>query len=140
MTHLITDTYFGPDPFSGVFLPLETWPADTRDVALDLSPETCAEALRGRLENVTMIRVDFPHFADGRGFSLARALRRGGYQGRLRAKGHVIADQYAMARGAGFDEVEIPSALAKRHFKDHWIFRAQTWRQHDFQARLMARA
>ena len=30
--------------------------------------------------------------------------------GRLRARGHVIADQYAMVRRSGFDEVEIPGA------------------------------
>ena len=54
-----------------------------------------------------IIRIDFPTFADGRGFTIAKALRRAGYRGRLRAHGHVLSDQYAMARRSGFDEVEM---------------------------------
>jgi uncharacterized protein (DUF934 family) len=82
-----------------------------------------------------MIRVDFPNFADGRGFTIARQLRLRGYKGRMRARGHVIADQYAMARRAGFDEVEIDSALAARQPQAQWLFRAD-WQAHDYQARL----
>jgi uncharacterized protein (DUF934 family) len=82
-----------------------------------------------------MIRVAFPSFADGRGFTIARQLRLMGYRGRLRAAGHVIADQYAMARRAGFDEVEISDDLAARQPEDQWRFRAR-WRDHDYQARL----
>ena len=58
-----------------------------------------------------------------------------GYRGRLRAAGHVIADQYAMARRAGFDEVEISDDLAARQPEDQWRFRAD-WQDHDYQARL----
>ena len=58
-----------------------------------------------------------------------------GYQGRLRARGHVLADQYAMARRCGFDEVEIDAGLAERQPQDQWLFRAD-WRSHDYQARL----
>ena len=57
--------------------------------------------------------------------------------GRLRARGHVIADQYAMARRAGFDEVEIDAELAERQPEDQWLFRAD-WQAHDYQARLAA--
>jgi uncharacterized protein (DUF934 family) len=60
-----------------------------------------------------------------------------GYQGRLRAAGHIIADQYAMARRAGFDEVEIPDDLAIRQPEPQWLARAD-WRAHDYQARLRA--
>ena len=84
-----------------------------------------------------MIRVDFPSFADGRGFTIARRLRLMGFQGRLRAKGHVIADQYAMARRAGFDEVEISEELAARQPEDQWLARAN-WSAHDYQSRLRA--
>jgi uncharacterized protein (DUF934 family) len=58
-----------------------------------------------------------------------------GYAGRLRAAGHVIADQYTMARRSGFDEVEIPDALAARQPEAQWMFRAD-WRAHDYQARV----
>ncbi len=87
------------------------------------------------LEGVQIIRIPFASFADGRGFTLARRLRLRGYTGRLRASGHVIADQYAMARRAGFDEVEISAALAARQPEDQWLARAD-WRAHDYQARL----
>ena len=84
-----------------------------------------------------MIRVDFPSFADGRGFTIARVLRLMGYDGRLRARGHVIADQYAMARRSGFDEVEIDDDLAARQPEDQWLARAD-WHKGDYQARLRA--
>jgi uncharacterized protein (DUF934 family) len=82
-----------------------------------------------------MVRIDFPSSADGRGFTIARNLRLRGYTGRLRAHGHVLADQYAMARRAGFDEVEIPDDLAARQPQDQWLARAN-WRDHDYQSRL----
>ena len=82
-----------------------------------------------------MIRIDFPSFADGRGFTLAARLRRLGYRGRLRAKGHVISDQYAMARRAGFDEVEIDDVLATRQPEGEWLARAD-WQAHNYQGRL----
>ena len=58
-----------------------------------------------------------------------------GFSGRLRAAGHVIADQYAMARRAGFDEVEISPDLARRQPQEAWVFRTD-WRAHDYQNRL----
>ena len=94
----------------------------------------CAPLL-DRLADVTVIRVAFPSFADGRGFTIARQLRRAGFAGRLRATGHVIADQYAMARRAGFDEVEIGDDLAARQPEAQWLARAD-WRAHDYQSRL----
>ena len=93
------------------------------------------ETLAGQLDDVPVIRVDFPSFADGRGFTIARQLRLMGYGGRLRARGHVIADQYAMARRAGFDEVEISADLAARQPEEQWRARAD-WQAHDYQSRL----
>ena len=88
--------------------------------------------------HLLMIRIDFPIFADGRGFTLARLIRLLGFTGRLRAKGHVIADQYAMARRSGFDEVEVTAELAKRQPEEQWLFRANLWKEHDYQDRLRA--
>jgi uncharacterized protein (DUF934 family) len=58
-----------------------------------------------------------------------------GFTGRLRAAGHVIADQYAMARRSGFDEVEISDELAERQPEEQWLARAD-WQAHHYQARL----
>ena len=62
-----------------------------------------------------------------------------GYTGRLRAEGHVIADQYAMARRSGFDEVAISDDLAARQPAAQWQTRAN-WQAHDYQSRLRAKA
>lgn len=107
-------------------------------IALDLPSDTDPATLEFN-QTTRMIRIDFPSFADGRGFTLARLLRLRGYKGQLRARGHVIADQYAMVRRAGFDEVEIDEALAQRQPQDQWIFRAD-WQAHDYQARMRGTA
>jgi uncharacterized protein (DUF934 family) len=134
MSILVTDTGFGPDDWTEGFVALGAAnDADALDIPSDTDPADvplCAGLL--------MIRVDFLSSADGRGFTIARQLRLRGYKGRLRAKGHVLADQYAMARRAGFDEVEISEDLAARQPQDQWQFRAD-WRAHDYQARLRGR-
>ncbi|WP_288943490.1 DUF934 domain-containing protein [Roseovarius pacificus] len=132
MTIIVTDKGFTPDDWTGSISALE----DARTgYAIDLPSSADPMELAGRLADIPMIRVDFPSFADGRGFTIARQLRLMGYKGRLRARGHVIADQYAMARRAGFDEVEIADDLAERQPEDQWMFRAD-WGAHDYQARL----
>jgi uncharacterized protein (DUF934 family) len=74
---------------------------------------------------IALIAVAFPGFADGRGLTLAQRLRALGYTGRLRARGHVIADQFPRARAVGFDEVEIDEALAARQPEDQWLAAAR---------------
>lgn len=138
MTIIVTDTGFGPDDWRAGFTPLEAFDADPDEqpLALDLPSDVAPEALEGRLDGILMIRVDFPAFSDGRGFSIARQLRRMGYAGRLRARGHVISDQYAMARRSGFDEVEISDALAERQPQADWQSNAH-WAAPHYQTRLM---
>ncbi|WP_293448362.1 DUF934 domain-containing protein [Planktotalea sp.] len=125
MTVLVTDKGFT----------LDDWVAKYGGtIALDLASGVDPTTLNIP-DTVQMIRVDFPSFADGRGFTIARQLRLRGYTGRLRARGHVIADQYAMARRAGFDEVEIDNSLAQRQPEPDWIARSD-WQTGDYQARL----
>jgi uncharacterized protein (DUF934 family) len=108
-------------------------------VGLDLYADAEPEALGPCLERIPAIRIHFATFSDGRGFTLASRLRRMGFEGRLRASGHVIADQYAMARRSGFDEVEIDDALAARQPEADWRARAD-WRAHDYRTKLRGRA
>ncbi|MFT7309900.1 MAG: hypothetical protein ACI853_000383 [Paracoccaceae bacterium] len=133
MTVIVTDAGFATDDFGGVFTPCGDFAATAS--ALDLCAQTDVSDLPDLPADVRMIRVDFPSFSDGRGFSIARALRLRGYAGRLRARGHVIADQYAMARRSGFDEVEISDALAQRQPQKQWLARAN-WHAHDYQSLL----
>ncbi|SLN54209.1 DUF934 domain-containing protein [Roseisalinus antarcticus] len=136
MSVIVTDTGFGADDWQGAMV---DWADETAEAgpgaALDVPSDAAPAALARRAQAAGMVRIAFPSFADGRGFTLAAALRRAGFTGRLRAKGHVIADQYAMARRAGFDEVEIDDALAARQPEDQWLRRAD-WQANDYQARL----
>jgi len=137
MSVIVTDAGFQDDDWSHGFIPLADLAAhgDVPCLAVDLESDADPEALRERLGGIDLIRIRFTHFADGRGFTLARQLRRMGFGGRLRAFGHVLADQYTMARRVGFDEVEISAGLATRQPQEHWLFRSD-WHTHDHQARL----
>ncbi len=108
----------------------EDWTGPVADLPPDTDPARLSQVM-----NAALVRIAFASFADGRGFSLARRLRDAGYAGRLRAQGHVLADQYAMARRSGFDEVEIDAALAARQPEADWLARAD-WRRGDYRRRL----
>lgn len=135
MTIIVTDAGFHSEPAIPAFTSLAQLPF--HEGALDLTNTDDPTALAPYLADIRLIRIDFPSFADGRGFTLARRLRMMGFKGRLRARGHVLADQYAMARRVGFDEVEISAELAARQPAEHWQARAD-WRAHDHQSRLRA--
>ncbi|KAA9009113.1 DUF934 domain-containing protein [Histidinibacterium aquaticum] len=136
MSVIVTDGGFGSDDWTG---PMVAWDDETAEAGpgagLDVPSDADPETLSARAQAAGMVRIDFPSFSDGRGFTLAAHLRRKGYSGRLRARGHVIADQYAMARRSGFDEVEISEDLATRQPEEHWLRRAD-WQANDYQARL----
>lgn len=137
-TVIVRDEGFAPDNWEHGFASVEERAAnDTR--GLDLTSDTDPADLGKLMLNVDAIRIDFPSFADGRGFTLARQLRDLGFQGRLRAVGHVISDQYAMARRSGFDEVEISDELAARQPEKEWVYRAD-WKAYDYRSRLMGTA
>jgi len=72
------------------------------------------------LPQISVIKIPFDGFNDGRGFSLAMQLRRSGYAGRLRATGHILPDQYAHARRCGFCEVAITADQARRQPEEQW--------------------
>ena len=139
MTILVTDSGFASDDWRDAILEPEAILAGAggANLGVALSSSSDPALLRGVLDTIDLIRVDFPSFSDGRGFTIARRLRLLGYQGRLRASGPLLADQYAMARRAGFDEVEIPDDMAARQTEDQWLARAN-WREHDYQRRLRA--
>ena len=132
MTILVTDTGFSADTWEQGYTLYGEASNDViaLDVPSDINPADIAIT-----PSLQLIRIDFPSFADGRGFTIARMLRLAGYNGRLRARGHVIADQYAMARRTGFDEVEITQDLAARQPQEQWQFRAD-WKDNDYQARM----
>lgn len=133
MSVIVTDTGFTPvaDTTNPTLADLGA------GTAVDLAHTEDPATLEPVLGQLSLIRVAFPAFSDGRAFTIGRRLRMMGYTGELRALGPVIADQYAMARRVGFDAVEIPDTLAERQPEDQWKFRAN-WKAHDYQSRLRA--
>jgi len=72
------------------------------------------------LGQLDLVAIAFPAFNDGRAFSLARQLREAGFKGAVRAVGPVIADQFTHLVACGFDEVEVPDAIAARQPEAQW--------------------
>jgi uncharacterized protein (DUF934 family) len=142
MSVLVTDTGFHPDDWTAGFLhpaELARHPCAV-GLGLDLQPDRDSAAdIAPFFPALGLVRIRFWHFAQTEGFALAEALRAAGYGGRLRAQGHVLADQYTLARRAGFDEVEISAGLALRQPEEHWRFRGN-WRHAAYHSRLRSRA
>ncbi len=73
------------------------------------------------LDGAGVLEINFPSSTDGRGFSLARRLRRlRGPQTKLVATGHLLPDQARMALQCGFDEIWLEDALVHRHGQTAW--------------------
>ena len=106
-------------PPGKVIVPLKVWQAqrdalrDRTELGVWLASDERAEDLKSDIARFPVIAVDFPKFADGRGYSIARHLRaRLGYRGELRAIGDVLRDQMFYMKRVGFD------AFAARADKD----------------------
>ena len=89
-------------------------------IGLDVPNTLKPDSIMRYFNRLSLISIAFPAFNDGRGFSIARRLRRLGFTGTLRAKGPLIADQYSHAKACGFDEIEVPEQLADRQGVDQW--------------------
>ena len=91
-----------------------------KKVQLKLGNDFQVETLKSFLPYLSAISINFPSEKDGRGFSLARRLRQLGYLGVLRATGHVTVDHYRHATQSGFNQIAIPTKLAKRMPESYW--------------------
>jgi uncharacterized protein (DUF934 family) len=119
-------------PSSPVIVPLATWLAqhgelsERDDVGVWLAPADDPSLLAGDVATLRVIAVDFPKFADGRGYSIGRLLReRFSFKGELRAVGDVTRDQLYYLHQVGFnayllrDGKDAQAALASlRDFSD----------------------
>ena len=113
-------------PSDNPIVPLAVWLARRdellarqRPVGVWLDSHEGPESIAGDIERFAVIAVNFPKFADGRGYSTARLLReRHGYTGELRAIGDVLQDQLYYMKRCGFDayavraDKDIAAALA----------------------------
>jgi uncharacterized protein (DUF934 family) len=97
-------------PSGNVIVPLKVWLAQnaliqTRsNVGVWLASDERPENLKGDINSIPVIAIDFPKFSDGRGYSIAYNLRaRLGYQGEVRAIGDVLRDQLFYMQRVGFN-------------------------------------
>jgi len=90
--------------------------------AIDILPNNidAAEAF-DKYADTTVLGIEFPSHSDGRGSSLAKRLRRYGFEGKLRAVGPIIPDQFVNLIACGFDEIEISEAQLLRQPLSQWM-------------------
>jgi len=78
-------------------------------LGLLLDPATQPEEIADLLPRLSLVAVKLPKSKDGRAFTQARALREHcGFQGEIRATGHVLPDQWRMLQRCGVTTVELP--------------------------------
>lgn len=106
-------------PEGKIIVPLKVWQAQRttlqgrQELGVWFASDERPEALKDDLAPFKVVAVDFPKFADGRGYSIAYNLRaRLGYTGELRAIGDVLRDQLFYMQRVGFN------AFAVRADKD----------------------
>lgn len=86
---------------------------DKGTLGIQLNAGDTADLLAEESKGFALINVEFPKFADGRGYSAARLLReRFAYNGELRAVGDVLYDQLFFMMRCGFN------AMAMREDQD----------------------
>lgn len=74
------------------------------------------------LARFDLIILRFPRYADGRPYSLARAIRdTHGYRGELRAGGDVLRDQVVFLLRSGFDSLEVTHPGTEAALRDGTI-------------------
>jgi uncharacterized protein (DUF934 family) len=118
-TQIITREGFVEDRFATTDIPtLEDY---TGGDAVLLPVDAAPAALIPHLDALALVVIPFASSADGRGFSLAAALRTLGYEGHIRARGHILVDQFRAALRSGFDDVEISLAQAARNPESQWL-------------------
>ena len=74
MAIIVTDNGFAPEDFMGPIRPLAEMDAIQEGDGVEIGPADDPRALVGILGQAALIRVRFPAFNDGRGFSHARDL------------------------------------------------------------------
>ncbi|MCY7387841.1 MAG: DUF934 domain-containing protein [Burkholderiales bacterium] len=107
-------------PDGKLIVPLNVWLAQTDalterklPIGIWLDSNQDAAEVANVVNSFAVIAVNFPKFADGRGYSIATLLRsRYGYKGELRAIGDVLRDQLFYMQRVGFN------AFAVRADKD----------------------
>jgi len=109
MREIIKDKQVVQDDWT-IIVPLKVWQSQRAligarsDLGVWLASDERPEDLQDDVGALPVIAVDFPKFADGRGYSIAYNLRaRLGFKGELRAIGDVLRDQLFYMQRVGFN-------------------------------------
>lgn len=117
-------------PAGDILVPVAYWQANHQQLAelsgnvgIWIDSHEVIEEFSSSIAVLPVIAINFPKFADGRGFSTARLLReRYGYIGEIRAIGQFIRDQLFMMQRCGFNafqfDSEIDLAAASKSLSD----------------------
>ena len=103
-----------PIPNGDVIVSWERWLADGEAIlarpgriGVRINGEHDARDLTRDLQQFALVVIEFPTYADGRGYSHARILRdQLGFSGELRASGNVLRDQIFYLARVGFNAFE----------------------------------
>lgn len=80
-----------------------------------VSGETEPELLRPYLSSLDAVALEIPRYTDGRAYSTARLLRRRfGFDGEIRAVGHVLRDQLSYLERCGVDAFVLAPGQSER--------------------------
>ena len=96
-------------PEGDLILPLNVFKAlhstlSNRTIAVWLNSDEAPGDLDGFQKTLPLIAINFPVFADGRGYSYAHTFREQlGFTGELRAIGDVLKDQLSFMKRVGFN-------------------------------------
>lgn len=80
----------------------------SREMGVQVNGDDDLEQVLALKDRVALFAVEFPAFTDGRGFSIARLLRRAGFTGEIRAIGDVTRDRLAHLERCGFNALQVP--------------------------------
>lgn len=101
-----------------VLIPALAEGAVPRPVGVLLPSNATIDKVLPVLAEVGVVAVEFPKFRDGRGFTIARALREKHlFAGDIRAVGHFLPDQFAMLVQCGFTSFVTPAGHPTEQWK-----------------------
>jgi uncharacterized protein (DUF934 family) len=115
--HISAETTVDQLPDGDIIVPPSLW-LEQRDalqqrdggLGISINGDTELTQITPDLDQFALIAIYFNPFRDGRGYSIARTLRRDfNYTGELRAIGNVLRDQVAFMERVGFDSFEVDS-------------------------------
>lgn len=117
---IVSDSYLlvtevGDLPAQDILVSLDVWQQQREAIlahhykkGVMLKPDQHPEAIANDFSQLDLIALDFPAFADGRGYSYAALLRqRFGFTGELRATGDVFKDNMFYLKRCGFNSFAV---------------------------------